>query len=765
MTAGTSLAPSLAASARLAGADPSRASRLAVVDANTRWTWAELDGRADAVAAALTEHGVEPGDRVALLARPSAEVVAILHGIARVGAAAAPLGTGMTRREAGPVAAVLGARIVIAGPGFEDLGSLLADRVIGLPDVGGEGGRPIPAEKTPGDASAPAVAILTSGTTGRPKVAILSVAALTASAESWLAALPPATGWLLAVGLGHVAGMGVVWRSALAGVPLVVLERPDASAIVTALAVDPWPSHVSLVPTVLERVLDITRDAPPPATLRAVPVGGGSIPPALVTRALKAGWPVVPTYGLTEAGSGVTALPTSEAAVHPGSAGRALPGFQLRISAPDAGGIGDIEVRGDAIFDGYLGDPDATASALTADGWLRSGDLGSLDDAGRLTVADRGTDRIVRGGENISPAEVEAVLLDHPAVADAAVVARRDSGLGHVPVAAIVVRQDATDPGDEALAAFVGARLARFKVPVAFVRVDALPRTSGGKVRRADLRARLDPSTPREQRLVRPGGATIAYRTFGGGPRHILLLHGTLSTAAQLTGLARLIAETPDSTVHAVDRRGSGGSRLAEPQPIDVAVHVADLTAILEAEGAGAAAVVGISYGACVALEFAARRPDRTTAIVAYEPPYGPAADAETQAAFADVAANTERAFAQAGSPAAAEAFLTRVAGPDAWSNLPERTRTFLADEGGSAYADAALIGFDLDGLAAITSPVTIVTGDASQPFYRPIADALADRMPGARRIHLPGMSHASPITDPGPIADVIRAALEDRPA
>ncbi|MFL5651465.1 MAG: class I adenylate-forming enzyme family protein, partial [Chloroflexota bacterium] len=462
MTAGTSLAPSLAASARLAGADPSRASRLAVVDANTRWTWAELDGRADAVAAALTEHGVEPGDRVALLARPSAEVVAILHGIARVGAAAAPLGTGMTRREAGPVAAVLGARIVIAGPGFEGLGSLLADRVIGLPDVRGEGGRPIPAEKTPGDASAPAVAILTSGTTGRPKVAILSVAALTASTESWLAALPAATGWLLAVGLGHVAGMGVVWRSALAGVPLVVLERPDASAIVTALAVDPWPSHVSLVPTVLERVLDITRDAPPPATLRAVPVGGGSIPPALVTRALKAGWPVVPTYGLTEAGSGVTALPTSEAAVHPGSAGRALPGVQLRISAPDAGGIGDIEVRGDAIFDGYLGDPDATASAVTADGWLRTGDLGSLDVGGRLTVADRRTDRIVRGGENISPAEVEAVLLDHPAVADAAVVARRDSGLGQVPVAAIVVRQDATDPGDEALAEFVRARVARF---------------------------------------------------------------------------------------------------------------------------------------------------------------------------------------------------------------------------------------------------------------------------------------------------------------
>ena len=156
-------------------------------------------------------------------------------------------------------------------------------------------------------------------------------------------------------------------------------------------------------------------------------------------RALDAGWPVVPTYGLTEAGSGVTALPTAEAASHPDSAGRALPGVELRIAGPDDDGIGEIEVRSAALFDGYLDDPDATAAAMTDDGWLRTGDLGRLDDDGRLTVADRRTDRIVRGGENISPSEVEAVLLDHPAIADAGVVARRDADVrararrGHRP--------------------------------------------------------------------------------------------------------------------------------------------------------------------------------------------------------------------------------------------------------------------------------------------------------------------------------------------
>ncbi len=546
-----------------------------------------------------------------------------------------------------------------------------ADRLLRLDELVDGSGDAM--QDRPSDPAATALAILTSGTTARPKAAILSTAALVASAESWLAALPPATGWLLAVGLGHVAGIGVVWRAAVSGVPLVVLDRPDPAAIVAALAADPTLSHVSLVPTTLARILDATDDEPPPASLRAVPLGGGPIPPALVRRALDAGWPIVPTYGLTEAGSGVTALPTDEAARHPSSAGRALPGVELRIAVPDDAGIGEIEVRSAALFDGYLGDEAATAAAVTDDGWLRTGDLGSLDGEGRLTVADRRTDRIVRGGENISPSEVEAVLLDHPAIADVGVVARRDAEFGHVAVAAIVLRPGASDPGDAALTAFCRDRLARFKVPAAFVRVDALPRTPNGKLRRADLRASLDPVAPTDHRIERTDGARIAYRTFGDGPRHVLLLHGTLSTAAQLSGLARLLAATGEMTVHAVDRRGSGASRLADPRPLDVEVHIEDLDAILDAEGVGSAALVGVSYGACVALEFAARRPGRTDAVVAYEPPYGPAADAATQDDFAAVADSTERAYQTAGAPAAAEAFMAGVAGPSAWTSLPDR--------------------------------------------------------------------------------------------
>jgi pimeloyl-ACP methyl ester carboxylesterase len=434
---------------------------------------------------------------------------------------------------------------------------------------------------------------------------------------------------------------------------------------------------------------------------------------------------------------------------------------ELRIANPGSDGVGEIEVETPARFSSYLGDATATAAIFTPDGWLRTGDLGSLDTAGYLTVLDRRTDRIVRGGENISPAEVEEVLLAHPAIADAAVVARRDPVFGHVPIAAIVVPGE--DPGDVALTAFARARLAGFKVPVAFVRLGALPRTTAGKLRRAELRATLDPgpaTTSDDRAIERPGGVRLAERRFGDGRTHLLLLHGTLSTAGQLGGLARSLAATGAFTVHAVDRRGSGRSRLDDPAPLDVAVHVDDLAALLDAEGARDAVLVGISFGGVVALEFAARLADRTLAVVAYEPPYGALADSRTKRAFALVATTTERAYLSDGAPSAAAAFMRGVAGRDAWDRLPDRARTFLEGEGTSAYVDARLRGLDPDGLASITAPTTILTGDASEPFYRPIADALTQRVPGARHVRLPGMAHPSPITDPGPIAVAVVDAL-----
>jgi pimeloyl-ACP methyl ester carboxylesterase len=577
---------------------------------------------------------------------------------------------------------------------------------------------------------------------------------MAASAGSWLGALPPATGWVLALGLAHVAGLGIAWRALADGVPIRVVPRDDPRALVTALRAHPAPSHVSLVATQLGRLLDSTA-APPPATLRAVLLGGGPIPPTLVTRALDAGWPVIPTYGLTETASGATALPTAEARDHPGSAGRPLPGTELAINEPDADGVGEIVVRTAARSSGTVGDP----ARCTPEDPVHTGDLGRLDADGRLWVVDRRLDRIVRGGENVAPAEVEAVLLEHPAVAEAAVVARPDPTLGQVPVAALVLRPDAEQPSDQELAIHVRGSLAGFKVPVASLRLDALPRTSGGKLRREAVRALVGGEPAGE--LARPGGDAIGWRVTGTGERATLLLHGTLSTSQQLDRLAQALAAGGDRTIHAIDRRGSGTSRLQDPRPLDVATHVDDLRAYLDARGIDRADVGGASFGGVLGLELAARLPDRVRAVVAYEPPYGAVADPETLAWFHALATATEGAHAERGPAGAAETFLRAVAGDEAWDRLPDRVRTFLENQGDGALVDAGLRGLEPDGLRAIQAPVMILTGTASEPFYAAIAHALAARIPAARRQDLEGLAHPAPITQPAVVAAAVLVALE----
>ena len=762
---------------------------LAFVDASGSLTWAELDARcevaADAVRAAVGSASNGPsGAIVGVIAEPSMDTIAVMLGVLRAGAILAPIPAGLATVELRAALDVLGPVLVMAPERDGDMVARAGYRVLAIdalaaPPAASDVPTFDPAPAATGtepafEPDAPAVIVLTSGTTGRPRGVILSGRAMAASADAWLAGLPPATGWLLALGLSHVAGLGILWRAIVGHVPVRLVAAAEPAAQLAAMTAEPAPSHVSLVPAQLARLLDAADDAGltrPPASLRAVLLGGGPIPPALVTRAVRAGWPVVPTYGLSETGSGATALATEEALDHANSAGRPLPGVRVMIDDPGPDGVGEILVETASRFSRYLGEApdtlgagadggataDSTARA-TAAAPVRTGDLGRLDADGRLFVVDRRVDRIVRGGENIAPAEVEAVLLAHSAVADAAVVGRPDDRWGHVPVAAVVLGARAPDPGDRALASHCRASLAGFKVPVAFMRLDVLPRTASGKLRRDTVRPLL--SGECEGVLVRPGGDAIGWRVTGTGRLPIILLPGTLSTAAQLDRLAATLAAPGDVTVHALDRRGIGTGRLVPPRPLDVSVHVADLVAYLDARGIDRAAFVGVSFGGGLALEVAARHPARVGAVVAYEPPYGPVAGAATRRAFLDLAAAVEHAHQTGGAPAAAETFLRAVAGDDAWDRLPARARMFLESQGDGALADAGLTGLDPDGLTAIAAPVTILTGGASEPFYSPIADALARRIPGATRGTLDGLAHPSPITTPSPVAAAVRAAL-----
>jgi O-succinylbenzoic acid--CoA ligase len=213
---------------------------------------------------------------------------------------------------------------------------------------------------------------------------------------------------------------------------------------------------VSLVPTMLARLLDGGLERPP--TLRWALLGGGAIAPTLLERAAAAGVPVAPTYGMTEACSQIATF------------GWPLPGVEVRLAGDE------VIVRG----------PIVSAGAVSADGWLHTGDLGRFDDRSRLRITGRKADTIVSGGENVAPAEVEAVLLEHPAVADAAVHARADVEWGEA-VVATVVAADGVAVSEDELRTFCAQRLARFKVPKAIEFAHRLPRTESGKLLRREL--------------------------------------------------------------------------------------------------------------------------------------------------------------------------------------------------------------------------------------------------------------------------------------
>jgi len=295
--------------------------------------------------------------------------------------------------------------------------------------------------------------------------------------------------WLACMPLFHVGGLSILLRSVLAGSAAVIHPSFDAQAVSDAID-SQRITFVSLVPVMLQRLLVVRGERAAPPHLRCVLLGGAAVPRGLLERARRLAFPVAPSYGLTEACSQVATCPPGSGAADPPGL-LPLPGIELRIV--DEGGCelspalaGEICVRGPMVMRGYWQCPEATASALRK-GWLHTGDLGRLDPGGRLQVLDRRDDLIVSGGENIYPAEVEAVLLEHDAVAEAAVTGVADAEFGERPVAWIVEGEGAQL--DEAqLREHCRAHLAAYKVPLRFHRVASLPRNAAGKLLRRELR-------------------------------------------------------------------------------------------------------------------------------------------------------------------------------------------------------------------------------------------------------------------------------------
>ena len=418
--------------------------RVALVDDDGELTFAELlrevEARADTFA-------IEPGRRALIVPSPTrAGVLGVLALLER-GAPivlAHPRWTPVERADA----------IARTDPALV----LEDDRVVERRDASARG--------------QPGVIVFTSGSQGRPKAVELGPDALAAAARAHAAALlwEPEDRWLLAMPLAHVGGLSILTR-ALVARRTVVLGPPrfDPDGLREAIARH-RVTLLSLVPTMLARLLP----GPPPEALRAVLVGGAACPDPLLARARAEGWPVLPTYGLTE---GCAQLCTQRLEdPRPSGVGPPLPGVELRVVD------GAIEIRGASVMRGFLDDP----TPWQPDGWYRTGDIGSLDVDGHLHVAGRADDRIVTGGENVDPSEVEAVLFAHPRVSEACVVGLPDPTWGQVVGAMVMGEID-----ESSLSRYSAEHLASFKRPRVWAFVDRLPVLPSGKIDRTEVRARL----------------------------------------------------------------------------------------------------------------------------------------------------------------------------------------------------------------------------------------------------------------------------------
>lgn len=335
--------------------------------------------------------------------------------------------------------------------------------------------------------------VASSGTAGAPKAAMLSPSNLRAhvAASRGRLGLEPGDLWLDCLPLFHIGGLAILWRCAEAGATVLLHAGFEAGRMAADLAAHPV-THLSLVPSMLALLLE--RGARPPPGLRVCLVGGAALAPELARRALAEGWPLWPTYGMSEAGSQVATLPGADAAWRAGAVGRPLSGMELRLSE------GCIAVRGPAVMLGYANPQMLPGLGLDDEGWFETGDLGEDDGAGGLVVLGRADDVLVTGGENVHPLAVEAVAVRCPGATAVAVTGRPHPVWGESLVAAVVGPVEA-----EAFLAFCRVHLPPHMRPRAVLRLDALPLNATGKLDRKALRelARPRRETTKTQRAPR----------------------------------------------------------------------------------------------------------------------------------------------------------------------------------------------------------------------------------------------------------------------
>jgi fatty-acyl-CoA synthase len=471
--------------------------KLALVSIETgeRLTYAQLNARCLAAASAIRSSGVTTGDRIGILGFNSIDFIALFFGAAKCGAIAVPLSTRATAHELQSIARDCLMTSVWYGEGFEALAQSLGVRANAfseLPHDVPKGSEAQPVERRD---DAIACLLYTSGTTGRPKGVMIPHRQLIFNGYNTV------VNWGLReddvspvfTPIYHAGGIAAFMIPIFCAGGTIVLHRSFDAAEVLRTIDEERCTVVLGVPTIWK----ILMEAPEFAAARLDSVrwfisGGAPLPAFIADAYRERGIPLRQGFGLTEAGVNCFTMTSEEAARKPGSIGRPMMFTEVRLLDADrrevsAGQVGEMYIRGPHVSAGYWQNEEETAAAYLADGWLKTGDLARRDDEGFFYVSGRGKDMFISGGVNVYPAEIEGELLLHPAVSDAAVVPIADETWGEAGIAFVVGHGVSA----EDLTAYLGQRIARYKLPKQFVFVDDLPRSPYGKVEKVKLRALL----------------------------------------------------------------------------------------------------------------------------------------------------------------------------------------------------------------------------------------------------------------------------------
>jgi HIP---CoA ligase len=499
----------------------------AVVDGPLRLSYAGLAELAEASTRSAIASGLQPGDRAAIWAPNIHEWISAALGIQGAGGVLVPLNTRFKGFEAADILARSGARMLFCVNGFlgNDYPAMLAAAGVELPalahtvilrgdvapgatgwadwlaagtSVSAADARRRSAAVGPDDLSD---IIFTSGTTGRPKGAMATHGQTLRVFESWSEVIGLRGGdrYLVINPFFHTFGYKAGWVACLLRgatiIPQAVFDVDEAMARVAEERVTVLPGP----PTLFQSILDAPRRAEYDLSSLRLAVTGAAVVPVELIRRMREELTfqtIVTGYGLTEATGTVTMCRAGDDAETIAlTSGRAIPDTECRVvdekgNAVPTGGPGEVVTRGYHVMRGYLDDPDATSEAIDGDGWLHTGDIGVMDERGYLRITDRKKDLFIVGGFNAYPAEIEGLLLRHPAVSQVAVVGMPDARLGEVGAAFVVLR-----PGQrltpEELITWASDEMANFKVPRRVEIVDALPLNASGKVLKTDLRERL----------------------------------------------------------------------------------------------------------------------------------------------------------------------------------------------------------------------------------------------------------------------------------